>query len=176
MRNKFVDRDWIQIFSNVGVVAGLFFLGYQILQDRELKTAELLSAAFQDDQARHFTLMGENPAIPLTKMLTDQCLTDVEEAIVSIYFSSRLVDLRRNDYLEEVGLFPEQWTDSTGFSLPIWHNRYGLQALQDALNTPHISERYRSRIAQAVAEITRKVENSPSCSTKETSRPSVEQE
>ena len=157
-----MNKDWIQILSNIGVIAGLFFLGYQILQDRELMYAELLTTTFQDDQTRQFALLGENPAIAITKALNNECLSDVETTIVEIYYDSRMTALNRNDFLEQVGLFTGSWRDIR-LTTPLWQNRYGLQAIKGNLENPNLSSDYRSMMRAAAAELEPVVADQPDC-------------
>lgn len=146
-------RHWLQISADVGLLVGLVFVGFQLYQDREMKTAELIASSLQEHHARNISLMGGDPASTLSKLDSDQALDARDQFIAQAYFDARFANWSRNSILENLGMLPASWRN--GIVLPdhLWANPYGIEAVESYLEgSPFLTT---GLISQLSAELER---------------------
>ena len=74
---------WLQVSANIGILAGLLLVGFQINENTEIARTELTARSYELSMEMGLALMGENPAAALVKAATDpSSLTDEELTIV----------------------------------------------------------------------------------------------
>ena len=127
-------KDTLSLLANIGVVAGLFFLGIQIYQDQKLTRAQLTSNLFNEENARRLVIMGEDSAIVLAKVNDGEPLTRPESIIAGAYYDSRIGTWQRNFQLENLGLFEGIWREDFNLRHPVWENEFALNHLQNRLD------------------------------------------
>lgn len=153
-------RNWLQIGADIGILIGLVFVGLQLIQDRELKTAELIAASLQEHHDRNIALMGSEPADALSKLDTGQVLDASEQFIARAYFDSRFANWSRNSILETQGLLPASWRSGTLLADHLWANPYGIEAVESYLNSsPFLTSGFKSQLS-AELERMKNVESS----------------
>jgi hypothetical protein len=130
--------EYLQILSNFGVVAGLFFLGFQILQERELKQVDLIGVAWSDEQTRRIALMGEEPAQALAKLINSQELDDREVIVATAYFGSIRATWIRNSQMEKLGIFSDEWRRDYRLPSGIWANAIGIESIEVVFHEQHL--------------------------------------
>ena len=101
-------NQWLMLATNIGVLAGLILVGFQIKQNSEIASAQLVAGAFEAGMQMEMTLLGENPSLAVAKIQSDPgALTD-EELIVVYEYLNWWFDLSsRFDVLQQEGLVPE---------------------------------------------------------------------
>ena len=148
-----MNRDWLQIVSNLGVVAGLVFLGFQILQDREMKRADMIAATFQDDNTRLIALLGENSGATISKIINNRCLSEEEQTIAAVYYNLRVSSWVRNSYMQEIGLFGSDWHENQSLENSSWEHPSGIAQLEITAADPRIDKAFRDRLAKRASEL-----------------------
>lgn len=138
---------WLQIASNAGVLIGLIFVGLQIMQDRELKIAELITIAANTDHDRQIALMGEEPAEAIAKLIDGQCLDLREQLIMEIYYDARIETWVRNSKLERLGLFSPSWRQDLDLSEKPWQNMIARNAFAADVDNPELVDGVRELFA-----------------------------
>jgi hypothetical protein len=131
--NKETLQHWLQIGANIGLLVGLFFVGMQLYQDRQLKTAELIAGSLQEHHSRNVALMGDDPASTLSKLNTGQTLDDRDQFIARAYFDARFANWSRNSILESLGLIAAAWSSGVVLTDRLWANQYGIAAVESYL-------------------------------------------
>ena len=124
---------WLQIGANVGLLVGLVFVGFQLYQDRQLKTAELIAGSLQEHHTRNVALMGDDPASALSKLETGDELDYRDRFIAGAYFDARFANWSRNSILENLGMLSAAWSDGVVLADHLWANQYGIQAVESYL-------------------------------------------
>jgi hypothetical protein len=110
--------DWLQILGNVGIVIGLFFVGFQIYQDRQLKRAELAAGYFENRILANSVAMGEDPQVSIVKAAVDPDAMTPEDAYVYFLNLDNWMSLwMRYSRLEELGMSSDDWQDFSGMML-----------------------------------------------------------
>ena len=110
--------DWLQVLGNLGIVLGLFFVGLQLYQDRQLKTAELVAGYFDTRIMANIGVMGDEPHRSIVKAATDPDAMTPEDAY--IYFAnldSWMSLWMRYARLAEFGLVRDDWVEWSGMPL-----------------------------------------------------------
>jgi len=124
---------WLTIVGNLGIVVGLFFVGFQLYQDRQLKQAELSSAYFETRILSNIAAMGEEPQKSIVKAATNPDQMTPEDAYIFLLHADNWSSLwLRFNRLERLGLQAgAPWQEFSGlgleFSTPIglrWAERF----------------------------------------------------
>lgn len=145
---------WLQVVANVGLLVGLVFVGFQLIQDRQLKTAELIAGSLQEAHTRNIALMGEDPASSLSKLEDGDQLDDRERFIARAYFDARFANWTRNSILENLGLLAASWNNGVVLADHLWANKYGIQAVESYLgNSSTISGSLRDRLSTELKRV-----------------------
>ena len=153
--------EYLQLLANIGVVVGLFFVGYQIIQDRDHKRAELYGVVFQDNHSRHLALMGENPAAALAKLPLEKCLSEEEQIVVQAYYDAIAAIWARSSLLEQEGLFPARWREAISLDTKFWRNQIAMEAIDRQSQNHVFNLEFREQLAEVVKQS--KVTYDPRC-------------
>ena len=98
-------NDWLQTIGNIGILLGLFFVGYQLYQDRELKKAELAFLGMDSNIQLSLALAGEDPFRAIVKLAVNpESATDEDRYIASKVFDALMFSRRRLFLMEAMGL------------------------------------------------------------------------
>ena len=103
-------RDWFQIITNIGVVAGLAFLVYELNQSRVHMDAQMVDASFQMSFQTNLAVMGENPASIIAKACSDLAsLSEDERVALDAIHNSHYIALEHSRVMAMLGIFDEDW-------------------------------------------------------------------
>ena len=84
-------NSWLQIGSNVGLIAGLLLVAVQIKQNTEIAEHEQYSNRYSLLSDRSIAMLGENPSAVLAKsLMSPQNLTPEEMHIVDAWLNIQL--------------------------------------------------------------------------------------
>lgn len=119
--------DIAQLLTGLAVVAGLLMVFYELRQAKTLALADLLSEAYSETLEDWRTVMGEYPAVALSKACHDPgSLTREERVILNAYYENALTQVSRLQVMENVGDFDSHWELAAGaFMSPILRSEYG---------------------------------------------------
>ena len=100
----------IQILANIGVIAGIVFLAFEIRQNNILLTAESIGTVFENRIARHDRIM-EYPAYTaiMAKNLAGEPLSVEEEMTVAASHDRAFIAWQREYLLYQLGIVPEEY-------------------------------------------------------------------
>ena len=103
-------NSWLQIAANLGILAGLVLVGFQMRQNSELLGAELVFMENQRsiDSAR--ALAGQNPSYVFAKHLTDlEDLSFQEQIEIDAFYYVHFENWKSLHYLASIGLSENEW-------------------------------------------------------------------
>ena len=84
-----MKRDWLQIFSNVAILAGLVVVIYEINQSRDLAYGQILATSYATINERFVAQMGDSPQLALQKaVLNPDSLTPEDAVILDAHYNS----------------------------------------------------------------------------------------
>ncbi len=105
-----MNRDWLQITSNLAIVVGLVIVIYELNQTQLHVRSQLLMDDFVSRQTLENTVMGDNAAAAIAKARTNpEQLTAEERIIVEAHLASVFIRLESYEYIENMGVFDETW-------------------------------------------------------------------
>ncbi|NKC01792.1 MAG: hypothetical protein GKR90_25285 [Pseudomonadales bacterium] len=140
----------LQIVGNLGVLVGLFFVGYQLIQDRELKTAELGFLHMDSAEKLHLSLAGEEPHKSIVKLaIAPETATEEDRYIASKVFVAILFQRRKAHLMEEAGLFK---TGTGGFVDYEFGTAVGVSYLKTQLENWTIGKIKKKKYLEAIEE------------------------
>ena len=102
--------EWLQVAANIGILAGLVLVGYQIKQSNDLQRIEQVSRSLELDMAHVMAQMGDDPAEAVAKAVFEPNEMTPKDRIVFtgfIYYMQMLA--LRTAELERQGLFDDEW-------------------------------------------------------------------
>ncbi len=145
---------WLQVGANIGLLLGLVFVGLQLYQDRQLKTAELIAGSLQEHHDRNVALMGDDPASALSKLDSSEVLDDRDEFIAGAYFEARFANWSRNSILESLGLLSSGWSNGVLLADHLWANQYGIQAIETFLRgSQYLTDSLRNQLSTELERV-----------------------
>ena len=98
-------NQWLILGSNLGILAGLVLVTFQIRQDSEIARAQLFSDVTTSRIEMAGRSLGENPAPIIARSLeAPHELTTAELHVMDAYYISGLNEVRRSQALRRVGL------------------------------------------------------------------------
>ena len=110
----------LTLAANVGVLAGLILVAFQIHQNTEITKAQITNDYYLADMQLELAMMGDNPAVSWTKAIyTPDDLTNLDAAVVDRYFNYGIVQIRRLQKMHELGLADNDWESRIGYLN--WH-------------------------------------------------------
>lgn len=77
-----MKRDWLQIFSNVAILAGLVVVIYEINQSRDLAYGQILATSYATINERFVAQMGDSPQLALQKAVLNPDSLTPEDAVI----------------------------------------------------------------------------------------------
>lgn len=129
--------DWLQILGNVGIFVGLFFVGFQLYQDRQLKQAELSAAYFAERISANSAAMGEDPHKSIVKAATDPDSMTAEDAYIYLLNLDNWMSFwMRSSRLEQFDLSSDDWQNFAGASLE-FGTPMGIRHMERFLSRPN---------------------------------------
>lgn len=150
---KTMQGHYFQTLSNIAVILGIVFVGWQLYQDREMKRAELITSTLQDEYARAIAIMGENPSITLSKLAEDAELDSNERIIVNSFFYTQHLTWLRKSILEEMGMLKDGWRADIRLPPSLWANKQGIAYLQSMADNEFNLEGFDDQIRSEIARL-----------------------
>jgi hypothetical protein len=84
-----MKRDWLQMVSNLAIIAGLIIVIYELNQSRNLAYGQILASSYATINTRMVTQMGENPQLALEKaVLNPESLTSQDAVVLDAHYNS----------------------------------------------------------------------------------------
>jgi hypothetical protein len=106
-----MNRDWLQICSNLAIVVGLVVVVYELNQNHLHVRAQLVMDDYTNVLGRHSDVMGENPASVIAKARSNpEQLTEEERIVADAHLSYVYVQLGSQSYMTTLGIF-EYWKE-----------------------------------------------------------------
>ena len=97
--------DYLGVLGNLGLILGLFPVGYQIKQTNDLAKAQMVNEGVALALATDFAYIGEQGAEVLAKAdYQSSDLSDQDILVLERWFNVLLAHQMRNTYMREVGL------------------------------------------------------------------------
>ena len=143
---------WLQIFSNIGVVIGLFFVGFQIIQDRELKRAELTTVLFSENRETERAKMGDNPAPVIAKVLKNETLTEEDQVVADAYLWEIFLRWMYSAEMEQQGIYTGRWRENFRLGR-LFQTDYGLRFAEQETENQDFPEWFRDILKLEIAKI-----------------------
>lgn len=101
-------NDWLQVAANVGIVAGLILVGFQLKQNSDLLKTQMLYEESTRAIDIETKVVGENGAEIWAKSITDPGnLSVAEQRVIEALLWSFTEQLRATRMLAELGLLDE---------------------------------------------------------------------
>ena len=104
--------NWLQVGANIGILAGLILVSFQISENTRMSKVELTARSYEIAMQHDLTKMGENPADVYARSMNDPESLSASDIIVldtAMWFwhdhHSRLEYLRGQGLAEESGWF-----------------------------------------------------------------------
>ena len=100
----------IQIVANVGVIAGIVFLGIELQQNNQLLRAEAIGTVLETRLGRQeLVLKDTDLASLLIKNSTDETLSPEDRIRIEAMRSRGLIGWQRDYFLFQEGILPEEY-------------------------------------------------------------------
>jgi len=77
-----MKRDWLQLTSNLAIIAGLIVVIFELNQTRGLAFGQMIDGEFAMNNDRFIAAMGEAPQGALAKATFDPSSLTPEDAVV----------------------------------------------------------------------------------------------
>ena len=98
-------NQWLLLVSQLGILAGLILVGFQIRQATELTKAQLFSDITSSRIEMAGPTLGENPAPTIAKSLMEpEALTIAELYVMDAFLIRGLNEIRRAEVLKRLSL------------------------------------------------------------------------
>ena len=128
----------VSILANIGVIAGIVFLGYELQQNNKLLAAQARSERVALRQADN-ALPLENPDLTqaLVKSANDESLTAYETVLVSRYMDLVLINFQpavrelERGLIDEASVPADLWSRSFGNSDDGWNIVNGRPSMRE---------------------------------------------
>ncbi len=100
--------DWFQVVTNLGVIAGLIVLIYQVNQANQHMAAQLIDSNLQMAHQTVISVLGEDPAAVVAKARDDMAKLSVEERVIlDAYHKALYNDLYQRWIIAQTGVFAD---------------------------------------------------------------------
>ena len=97
--------DYLGVLGNLGLILGLFLVGYQIKQTNDLAKAQMVNEGYALGMAADVAFIGEQGAEVLAKAdYQSSDLSDQDILVLERWFRMLLGQQMRNTHMREVGL------------------------------------------------------------------------
>ena len=98
-------NSWLTLVANIGIVAGLFLVAFQIKQDADLTKVQLFSDHTNSRREWNQAMMGSDPMSVVAKSIErPQELTLAELQMMDLYLVAAINEVRRLELLKDAGL------------------------------------------------------------------------
>ncbi len=77
-----MKRDWLQIVSNIAIIAGLAIVVYELNQSRDLAFGEMINGEYSMINDRYLAAMGDAPHHAFAKAAFDPSTITSQDAVV----------------------------------------------------------------------------------------------
>ena len=147
---------WLQVSANLGILAGLVLVGFQMQQNTNLLKTQLI----YDESSRYIQnerlMQGENPAEVWAKSIESPSeLTLAEQRIIESIIWVSVEEWRSAYALAKIGLLDDEWktrvTNEAGFLLG---NEYG-RAWWKTVSEGNPSDEFNKTVSTALAASSR---------------------
>ena len=102
----FSMNKYLQILTNIAVLAGIILLIFELNQASNLTRAQLYDGAYDAAVTRNLTLVGESPAEILAKaMYAPETLNETDAVTLNQFYNSLLTSWYRNKDERGIGYF-----------------------------------------------------------------------
>ena len=148
--------NWLQIIGNIAVLVGLIFVGMQLIQDRDLKEAELVFAHYAETEESLRAQLGEEPLKSIAKLNWEpEDLTDYDILVVYAELRLQMTVWERLSRMEALGLQSGDWRDRVGLGEDYWGGGFGSplgkRMLKESLNYPNaLAPEFKAKLLQAL--------------------------
>lgn len=97
---------WLQVSANIGILAGLILVGFQIAQSNSLTASQLLSNSIESQITRDLAVLGETPNLSMMRVMYEPEKATREDYVVadSVYMVI-IRQLLRTELLTREGLY-----------------------------------------------------------------------
>lgn len=103
----------LEISANIGLIAGLVFVGLQFKQDRDLKSAELVFETYRESLNFFVTNMGESPNETVARAVFEpEALTESDLLVLDAIYSWEVVRRLMLADVEKLGLIEGDWVNA----------------------------------------------------------------
>ena len=100
----------LQVAANVGILAGLVLVGFQMKQNSDLLRTQIIYLESERQLQIENTMMGEDPASVWAKSFTDLQELDLrEQRVLEAYYFAQTEQWRATYRLAEQGLLDDEW-------------------------------------------------------------------
>ncbi|MEM7002128.1 MAG: hypothetical protein AAF529_15165 [Pseudomonadota bacterium] len=105
-----MSRDWLQLLTNLAVVAGLGLLIYELNQSRDLVRSQVVDSVYGAAVTRNLALLGESPEKAIAKsVFHPEQVTENDAIVLSQFYTALLVSWLRNKDERGVGYFEDMY-------------------------------------------------------------------
>lgn len=141
---------WLTLSANIGVIAGLILVAAQINQNTQITKALIANDYYLADMDLELAMMGDEPARSWTKAVyTPDELTNEDAAVIDRYFNYGMVQIRRLQKMNELGLADDDWTDRIDYL--DWHLGNEIGRRWWAYSKDSFPEDFRRRVDDVLA-------------------------
>jgi hypothetical protein len=117
---------WLQVGANIGLLAGLMLVGFQIQQNSQILRTQVITEESRRAVDQEWLVVGENGARVWAKSISDPANLTLEEQRIMEAFLWTAVENWLNTYrLSEEGLVDFDWRTRLGESAFFFGNPYG---------------------------------------------------
>ena len=107
-----MNRDWLQVVSNVAIVIGLGVVIYELDQNHQHVRAELVFEDYKNNLAHHLALLGDDPAAAIAvARVNPEELSEEQKIIVNAHFAYAYSRLSSMNFTADLGIFNANWKD-----------------------------------------------------------------
>jgi hypothetical protein len=137
----FDKSNWANWLGNIGIVFGLVFVGFQMQQDRELKSLEFIAQTLTEYHDATIASIGEDPYRAIVKAAYQPSeMTPEELYIYKQYLKLRVHQWNKGTLFELRGIWEPTWQDNIGLS-PEYGTELGKEYVFQLLDERRFDER-----------------------------------
>ena len=101
-----MNRDWLQLLTNIAVVVGLVLLIYELNQSRNLTRAQVVDTVYGAAITRNLALVGETPHETIAKsVFRPEDITESDTVVLTQFYTALLISWLRNQDETGAGYF-----------------------------------------------------------------------
>jgi hypothetical protein len=97
---------WLQVSANIGILAGLILVGFQIAQSNSLTATQLFSDSIESQITRDLAVLGETPHLSMMRVMYEPEKATREDYVVADSLYMVIIrQLVRTELLAREGLY-----------------------------------------------------------------------